>query len=112
MQAALRGIPGLDVDMRLRNTAGDLRFYASMLTKFMFGQTDALDRIHRCLDAGDASGAELVAHTLKGVASNLGMQGLAGTAGDLEHLLNAHAAPLIAQTQELLHGLLLNSPHG
>jgi HPt (histidine-containing phosphotransfer) domain-containing protein len=78
----------------------------------MVGQTDALDRIHRCLDAGDASGAELVAHTLKGVASNLGMQGLAGTAGDLEHLLNAHASPLIrnaliSQTQELLHGLLV-----
>ncbi len=112
MQAALRGIPGLDVDMGLRSTAGDLRFYASMLTKFMVGQTDALDRVHRCLDAGDASGAELVAHTLKGVASNLGMQGLAGTAGDLEHLLNAHASPLIrnaliAQTQELLHGLLV-----
>jgi HPt (histidine-containing phosphotransfer) domain-containing protein len=113
MQAALRGIPGLDVDKGLRSTEGDLPFYVSLLTKFIIGQADAVHRIHRCLDDGDASGAELVAHTLKGVASNLGMQGLAATAGDLEHLLIAHASPLIrnaliAQAQDLLNGMVVN----
>ena len=111
MQAALRSIADLNVDMGLRSTAGDLPFYVSMLGKFILGQTDAIARICRSLNTGDEAGAELVAHTLKGVASNLGMRALARSAGDLEHLVNAHALPevrnaVITQTQQLLDGIL------
>ena len=78
----------------------------------MVDQTDALDPTYRCLGLGNASRAELVVHKPKSVASKLGMRGLTGTAGDLKYLLNAHASPLIcnaliAQTPELLNGLLV-----
>jgi two-component system sensor histidine kinase/response regulator len=111
MQARLRSIANLHVDRGLRSSAGDLPFYVSMLTKFIAGQADAVAHICRSLHAEDEADAELVAHTLKGVASNLGMQVLASSAGDLEHLLNAHALPevrdaVIAQTQDLLDAML------
>jgi HPt (histidine-containing phosphotransfer) domain-containing protein len=110
-QASLRRIPDLDVDMGLRSTADDLPFYVSMLTKFIAGQSDAIQRMVGSLEAGDTAGAELVAHTLKGVASNLGMRALANSAGDLEHLLNAGALPEVCdavtiQTQGLLDTML------
>jgi two-component system sensor histidine kinase/response regulator len=110
-EASLRGIANLDVDRGLRSMVGDMPFYVSMLSKFIAGQADAMDRISECLDNADHAGAELAAHTLKGVASNLGMQVLASSAGDLEHLLNADASPLLchavmAQTQELLDAML------
>jgi two-component system sensor histidine kinase/response regulator len=111
MQACLRRIENLDVDSGLRSTAGDLSFYVGMLTKFVAGQADAVAHICRSLNTGDGAGAELVAHTLKGVASSMGMHALASSAGDLEHLLNAQASPLlrnaaITQTQELLDAVV------
>jgi two-component system sensor histidine kinase/response regulator len=110
-QASLRRIPDLDVDMGLRTTAGDLPFYVSMLSKFIAGQSDAIQRMVGRLEAGDTAGAELVSHTLKGVASNLGMHALANSAGDLEHLLHAGALPEVCdavtiQTQGLLDTML------
>jgi two-component system sensor histidine kinase/response regulator len=110
-QASLRQIADLDVDMGLRSTADNLPFYVSMLTKFIAGQSDAIQRMVGRLEAGDAAGAELVAHTLKGVASNLGMRALANSAGDLEHLLNARALPemcdaVTIHTQVLLDTML------
>lgn len=111
LQADLHAIANLDVDMGLGSTGGDLPFYAKMLVKFTEGQADAVARICRFLNDGDEAGAELVAHTLKGVASNLGMQALASSAGDLEQLVNAHALPevrnaVITQTHELLDAML------
>jgi two-component system sensor histidine kinase/response regulator len=111
MQASLRTIPDLDVDRGLHNTSGDMTFYVSMLTKFIAGQADAVARICRSLNTGDVAGAERVAHTLKSVASNLGMQGLASRAEELEQMVSAHATPearirLITQTQELLDAMI------
>ena len=109
--ARLRMIPNLDVDMGLHGASGDLPFYVSLLTKFISGQADAVARICRRLNTGDRAGAGLVAHTLKSVAANLGMQGLASRAEDLEQMVSAHATlearnPLITQTQELLDAMI------
>ena len=111
IQADLHKVADLDVAMGLRSTAGDLPFFVSMLTKFIAGQADAITRISRSLEAGDEAGAELAAHTLKGVASNLGMSVLSRSAGDLEYLVNAHALPevrnaVITHTGELLDAML------
>lgn len=109
--ARLRMIPNLDVDMGLHGASGDMPFYISLLTKFISGQADAVARICRRLNTGDRAGAGLVAHTLKSVAANLGMQGLASRAEDLEQMVSAHATlearnPLITQTQELLDAMI------
>jgi two-component system sensor histidine kinase/response regulator len=111
VQASLRAIAHLDVDMGLRNTSGDLPFYVSMLAKFAIGQADAIANLCRLLNLGDRAGAERVAHTLKGVAANLGMQRLANSAGDLEQLVSAYALPevrnpAINQMQEQLDAML------
>jgi two-component system sensor histidine kinase/response regulator len=105
--------------MGMRSTGGDLQFYVSMLGKFSVGQADAVAQIRSNMNCGDAAGAELAAHTLKGVASNLGMHALANSAGVLEQMATAHVLPevrnvVIAQTLELLDGMLasLNATPG
>ncbi len=119
MQMGLRTIANLDVDMGLRSTGGDLQFYVSLLHKFTVGQADAVASICRSLNCGDVAGAELAAHTLKGVASNLGMHALANSAGVLEQMVTANVLPelrnvVITQTHELLDGMLasLNATPG
>jgi signal transduction histidine kinase/CheY-like chemotaxis protein len=68
----LRAIQDLDVDLGLARTTNNPDFYASMLRKFVAAQEDAMLRFRRALDQSDMATAERIAHTLKGVAGNLG----------------------------------------
>ncbi len=77
-------IEGLDVDSALRRLQGKRRFYVSLLRKFAAGQGDAPERIRAAIDADDWSTAERVAHTLKGVAGNIGLAGVQQAASLLE----------------------------
>jgi len=109
--AELAQVSGLDVPTGLRGTLGNVPFYASMLRKFQVGQGDTMARIHQSLEAGDEASAERYAHTLKGVAANLGAKRLAYIADSLERCLRNHAQPearnaALAHTQELLEALL------
>jgi CheY-like chemotaxis protein len=108
---ALGRVSGLDVHAGLSSSLGNAQFYAGMLRKFLAGQADAITRISHCLDAGDEAGAELIAHTLKGVSASLGAHRLARIADGLERCLRTHAAPQVrsaaaAQTQDLLGALV------
>jgi PAS domain S-box-containing protein len=82
--ANLRKIKELDVDVGLIRTLQRPAFYASMLRKFVAAQDDATERVRRCMAAGDLPGAEIIAHTLKSVAGNLGALRLQSSAETLE----------------------------
>jgi signal transduction histidine kinase/DNA-binding response OmpR family regulator/HPt (histidine-containing phosphotransfer) domain-containing protein len=108
---ALGKVTGLDVNAGLSSSLGNPQFYASMLRKFIDGQADAVSRVVHCLDEGDEAGAELIAHTLKGVSASLGAHRLAHIADGLERCLRTHATPqarlaAAAKTQELLDALV------
>jgi two-component system sensor histidine kinase/response regulator len=108
---ALGKVTGLDVKAGLSGSLGNVQFFATMLRKFLAGQADAIARLSVCLDAGDEAGAELIAHTLKGVSANLGAHRLAHIADGLERCLRNHASPQArsaakAHTQELLDALV------
>ncbi len=90
--ATLAGISGLDAAAALRRVRGRVDRYEAMLREFVANQADAAVRIGAAIGAGDAAGAERLAHTLKGLAGNIGAQSLQATATALEHALRAGEA--------------------
>ena len=89
------GIRGLDMVLGLARMAGKKPLYEKLLGRFSAGQRDAAARIRAALVAGDRAGAQLVAHTLKGVAGNLAATVVQEMAGSLEAQI-AEGAPLPA----------------
>jgi signal transduction histidine kinase/CheY-like chemotaxis protein len=82
---------GLEVDAALRRMLGDRGLYASMLRRFAERQRDFDAQLARTLDEGALDVAERLAHTLKGLAANVGATALAREAGALEATLRERA---------------------
>lgn len=66
-------IEGVDVASGLQRIAGNKRLYRDLLTQFVSKQESVGNRITEALARGDRQEAERFAHSLKGVAGNLGM---------------------------------------
>jgi HPt (histidine-containing phosphotransfer) domain-containing protein len=85
--ADLPAIPGLDTAQGLKRVAGNRQLYNKLLVKFIDSQTDAVERIGKLLDSGDAVGAGELVHTLVGTAGNLGAKEVWRLAMELERAL-------------------------
>ena len=83
----LRGIAGLDVATGLHHALGRETLYLSLLGKFVAGQREFNSAITAALDATDWETAERRAHTLKGVAAQIGALDLCARAEALENAL-------------------------
>jgi len=79
-----RGIEGLDMVDGLHRVLGKTPLYLWMLRKFVAEQKSAPTKISASLQANDWPGAEQLAHTLKGVAGNIGAVDLQQLAEKLE----------------------------
>jgi len=77
-------IEGLDMSNGLRRMLGKKPFYFSMLRKFAGGQKFVANQIEQALADNDRDTAERLAHSLKGIAGNIGAFGLHQLAGQLE----------------------------
>jgi two-component system sensor histidine kinase/response regulator len=66
-------IEGIDTVNGLKRVAGNKRLYRDLLNQFATKQNDADQRIKSTLEAGDTKFAERIAHTVKGVAGNIGI---------------------------------------
>jgi two-component system sensor histidine kinase/response regulator len=109
--AGLRGIAGLDVAQGLRRIMGKQPLYLDMLRKFAAGQAGAVAEVQVSLAAGDRATAERVAHTLKGVAGNIGAAPLQASAAQLERAIHMQDATeqmpaLLDATGRLLDALV------
>jgi two-component system sensor histidine kinase/response regulator len=82
-------IPGLDMHSGLRRVLGKRPRYLSMLRGFVSNQSGMDAQIAAALAAGDNGGAERMAHTLKGLAGNIGADALQQAAAALEHAIAA-----------------------
>jgi two-component system sensor histidine kinase/response regulator len=89
--AAPLDIDGLDAEGGLRRVAGNLRFYLSLLDRFVDRNRQVTADIGRMIEAGDHAGAQHLAHALKGAAGTLGAVRVQAAAGELESVL--HLAP-------------------
>ena len=112
--SAVLQIPGLDVAQGLRRAIGNIPLYLSLLRRFVAGQRSMGDEILALVQSQDWSAAEMVAHTLKGVAGNIGAHGLQAQAGRLEEALRepsrrpdalTQAGVLARQLAELITGI-------
>jgi two-component system sensor histidine kinase/response regulator len=82
-------IAALDTALGLRRVMGKQSLYVSMLRKFAHGQAHAASAIAQALEEDDATSAERYAHTLKGLAGNIGATDLQHAANQLEAALKA-----------------------
>jgi two-component system, sensor histidine kinase and response regulator len=87
----LPDIGGLDTKDGLTRVAGNRKLYLKLLRQFAEQQGPSVGQIAAALAAGDIALAERLAHTLKGVAGNIGAKPVQAAAGDLEKLIRAQA---------------------
>ncbi len=85
--ADLPSIDGVDAADGLARVAGNARLFRSLLEQFAARQAGAAGEIASALDGGDRKTAERIAHTVKGVAGNLGMRRIHACAEKLERSL-------------------------
>ena len=100
-------IEGLDTTTGLRRMAGKRELYVLMLQKFISSQQSVPEQIQTALNANDLITAERLAHTLKGLAGNIGALSLQNQAEQLEFAVHGNEtgeklnAILTAMAQEL-----------
>jgi signal transduction histidine kinase/CheY-like chemotaxis protein/HAMP domain-containing protein len=81
---ALPALAGLDVGAGLARVGGNRRLYQTLLRQFADQQGHAPEQVLDALGAGDLPAAERIAHSLRGVAANLGATDVQAAAGRLE----------------------------
>ena len=117
-QDVLAQIGGLDVRDGLARVAGNRKLYRSLLRQFVDKQGGAAAEVATALTQGDRALAERIAHSLKGVAANLGAVRAQSAAARLEaairegrsaadveaarHEVSEALAPLVAQLRATL----------
>jgi two-component system sensor histidine kinase/response regulator len=94
-------IPGLDTRDGLSRVAGNRKLYLKLLRQFIEQQGLALAQITTAFQQGDIALAERLAHTLKGVAGNIGAQSVQSAAGVLEKQIRDRAgSPALQSAQQ------------
>jgi two-component system sensor histidine kinase/response regulator len=88
----LPAIDGLDAADGLGRVAGNRKLYLKLLRQFVEQQAGAAAEIAAALARGDAPLAERNAHTLKGVAANLGAKRVQSTAAVVEEIIRHQGA--------------------
>jgi len=102
---SLPEIEGVDVLEGLRRVAGNQRLFRDLLAKFAAKQADSASQISAALKSGDPKLAERIAHSMKGVAGNLGISAIQSAAEKLEAAIrggDAGVPALLRQTASLL----------
>jgi two-component system, sensor histidine kinase and response regulator len=78
-------LPGVKVAESVRRIGGKVALYYMLLEKFRVNAQDAVSRIREALAAGDNELSERLAHSLRGVAGNIGADALRSQAELLEN---------------------------
>ena len=109
--SALATVAGLDWEAGLRLALGRRPLYWTLLRRFVAGQSDFAARLADALAADDWPTAQRHAHTLKGVAAQIGASGLSRLAHELEQALArrepaARLAPRRETTEQALAVLI------
>ncbi len=76
----------LDVTPLLERLSQDVTLARTILEAFLAEIPERMGALHNSLEAGNARDAEIIAHAIKGAASQVGGESLRSEAGRLEHL--------------------------
>jgi PAS domain S-box-containing protein len=93
VSGVLPPIAGVATVEGLARVAGNARLYRDLLEQFAAKQSGAAAEIEAALRSGDRTTAERVAHTVKGVAGNLGVVRVQERAAALERVLRDGSEP-------------------
>ncbi|RFP12985.1 response regulator [Duganella sp. BJB475] len=84
---ALPVVAGLRMEAALQRVGGNVKLMRKLLSRFVETQIDAMQRIATAIENNDLAGATREAHTVKGLAGNIGAGGMADAAGKVEQML-------------------------
>ena len=84
-----RSIEGVDTDAGLRRVVGNRRLYLDLLRKLASERESTPAEIREALAQGDTEKAARLAHTLRGIAGNLGAVRVHQEAGEIEKQINS-----------------------
>ena len=93
-------IHGIDVRDGLSRVAGNQRLYKDLLMRFALDQFGVGEQISAALERGDPKLAERIAHTVRGVAGNLGIGKIFSSAGRLEKAIRERDSAIPALLRE------------
>jgi PAS domain S-box-containing protein len=99
-EVILPEIEGIDVAGGVKRVAGNRRLYRDLLTQFAAKQGDAGVQIAAALQNGDRQLAERLAHTVKGVAGNIGIKQVQAAAEKLEKAIRQGDSSAPAMLEE------------
>jgi signal transduction histidine kinase/CheY-like chemotaxis protein len=108
----LPDIPGIDTKAGLTRVGGSMAVYRKILDKFRETQADAPARIRAALAADDRTTAQREAHTLKGVAGNIGAEDLLAAAKTAEEQIRDgdDSTAALTKLEQTLDGLITRMP--
>ena len=92
-------LPGFDIDDGLRRVAGNRKLYRKLLVKVRQNYADAAGEIRDLIEKGQMEDAHHLAHSIKGVAGNLGAKALQSASLKVETQLK-EGKPLDDETME------------
>ncbi|TAJ53155.1 MAG: response regulator [Nevskiaceae bacterium] len=92
----------LDAQGAIRRLGGNSGLYRRLIERFVNDHRDAATQIANLLVVPDLESARREAHSLKGVAANLGALRLSGLAAEIEQALREGRAPTTASVEHLL----------
>jgi signal transduction histidine kinase/CheY-like chemotaxis protein len=95
-EVVLPEIAGINLANGLKRVAGNRRLYRDLLGQFAAKQGDAGAQISAALESGDIKLAERIAHTVKGVAGNIGITEVQSAAQKLEKALHDGEGKVLA----------------
>ncbi|MCB1734827.1 MAG: transporter substrate-binding domain-containing protein [Gammaproteobacteria bacterium] len=98
-------LAGIDTETGLRRMGGNAKAYLRLLRSFRESQKAAVPRIQVPFNAGDTNTAMREAHTLKGVAGNIGADQVHDAAETLEHAIRSGERDIFKPTVALLESL-------
>jgi PAS domain S-box-containing protein len=108
-ETAFPSLEGVDVEDGLRRVGGNGKLYRSILLKFAGSQATVLEEIRKGLGSLPSEDVVRLAHTLKGVAGNIGARDLETAAREVESALRENrpdAKERIADAEPLLREVL------
>ncbi|MEH6635935.1 MAG: response regulator [Halioglobus sp.] len=109
-ECTLPELPGINTATGVSRVGGNIKFYRKLLVTFVDNNADVIQQIKAAFSIRDSETMIRLAHTLKGVAANIGAEALQETATTLEAALSQNPvvlpALLIKQAEEDLSQVL------
>jgi len=93
-------ISGVDHEGALKRVGGNQRLLRNLLAQFVIKEAGASEEVSTALRAGDRKLAERLAHTVKGVAANIGIISVSSAAAKLEKAIREEDGALSALLEE------------